>query len=117
MRSTTVRILFTAGLAAILFGGCANANKGFRTVGKVFSPVTGAVKGAAKGLAGTGSEMANDVGGLTTKIPGTTRTNLTPRERQAIADYERKKRYDQWVQKYNVDSSLIPKNAKVHISK
>ncbi len=117
MRSPLVRFFLLLPLLTVLFVSCASTNKGLSTVKKAFSPVTGLVKGTANRLKGTGSEMAGDMGSLTTKLPGTTKTNLTTRQRQAIADYERKKAYDQWVRKYNIDSNLIPKNAKVRIQK
>lgn len=100
--------------------GCAGTSRELRKVGKVFSPVTSVVKGTAgrlvSGAKGAGSAAAGDVRQYSTSLPGTTRTTLTPSQRRAIANYEMKKRYQEQVRKYNIDSRLIPKNAKVHVN-
>lgn len=100
--------------------GCAGTGEGFGKVGKVFSPVTGVFKGTVgrvvSGAKGAGSAVAGDVGRYSTKVPGTKRTTLTPSQQRAIAQYEMKKQYQERIRKYNINSRLIPKNAKVHVN-
>ena len=94
--------------------GCANTSKNMGKFGKVFSPVTGVVKGTTGFVRRIGSGMADDTRQYTTKLPGTNRTTITPSQRRAIAQYERKKYFEQHRRKYDLDSSLIPKGAKVY---
>ncbi|MFH1739424.1 MAG: hypothetical protein ABIH23_10495 [bacterium] len=97
--------------------GCANVGKKLGKVGKVFTPVTSAVKGTTGLVKKAGSGMADDTRHYTTKIPGAKETTLSPSQQRAIAQYERKKRYEQYKRKYNLDSRIIPKGASVSVDK
>ena len=120
MRAGRYLPLLVMPLIVGLCTGCAGTGKSFGKVGKVFSPVTGVFKGTANrvasGVKDTGSAAAGDVRHYTTKIPGSTRTSLTASQQHAIANYEMKKQYQAQIRKYNLESRLVPKNAKVHVS-
>jgi hypothetical protein len=44
-------------------------------------------------------------------------SNLTQSQKQAIANYERKKRYEQNLRQRDLDSRLVPDMAKVNVIK
>ncbi|HPA45054.1 MAG TPA: hypothetical protein PLZ55_08115 [bacterium] len=118
MRPTSHLAPFIVLLCVSLCLGCSGVSKKVGKVGgKVFSPVTSVVKGTANRIKGVGSGMADDTREYSTRLFGVEQSTLTPSQKQAIANYERKKRYEQNMRQRDLDSRLVPDMAKVNVIK
>jgi hypothetical protein len=118
MRPTLHIAPFIVLLCVGLCLGCSGVSKKVSKVGgKAVSPVTNVVKGTTSRAKGVGSDMADDTRKYSTRLFGMEQSNLTQSQKQAIANYERKKRYEQNLRQRDLDSRLVPDMAKVNVIK